>query len=65
MISEADLRKISEDIRSSSTRLAQEVYLQRRSAILQEVETLTGIDYGRQIPTIKKGRPNKNVQKKK
>lgn len=56
---ESDLSRISEDINTAASRVAQDVFLSRRSLILQAVNSLTGQDYTEQIPAVRKGRPAK------
>ena len=59
MITDLDLEKLAEDIQSCASKVAQEVFLERRKVILKEIYELTGKDFTEIIPTIKKGRPKK------
>ena len=59
IIGKPDLQRIAEELHSTSAKVAQEIFLTRRNAILTEIRKLTGQDYTEVIPAIKKGRPSK------
>lgn len=58
-VSEWDISRIADEVHSTSIRLAQEVFLERRRLILAAIKEETGKDYEAVIPTTRKGRPAK------
>ena len=65
IITEEELQGIAEDIHAVSSRVAQEVFLQRRSEIFRAIQEITGTDYSAQIPAVRKGRPSKRTHQQK